>query len=121
MLHAKSLVIFVAYGIYRECAEGGIDNESEIKHPIDFWTFRDVLSKQMLQYSPTHKLFPDDKKMRASTVQTKSNFRRVTGKLECLDNVTYYMFDATQNKPSTRYGSTRLCGYLTDFERPVKS
>ena len=73
------------------------------------------------QYPLTHKLFPSDKKMRASTVQTKRKRRRVTGKLECLDNVTYYMFDATQNKPSTRYGSTRLCGYLTDFERPVKS
>ena len=45
MLHAKSLAIIVAYEIYKECAEVGIESEWEIEHPIDFWTFRDVLSK----------------------------------------------------------------------------
>ena len=70
----------------------------------------------MMQYSPTHKLFPGDKKMRASTVQTKSKCRRVKGELECLDNVTYYMFDAAQNKTNTRSRSKRLCGNLTYFE-----
>ena len=70
----------------------------------------------MLQYSPTHKLFPGDKKMRASTVQTKRKRSRVTGKLECLENITYYMFDAAHNKTSTRSGSESLCGYLKYFE-----
>ena len=59
--------------------------------------------------------------MKASTVQTKRKRRRVTGKLECLGNVTYYMFDAEQNKTSTRSGSTRLCGDLTYFEWHVES
>ena len=40
----------------------------------------------------------------------------VTGEIECLENVTYPMFDAAHNKPNTRSGSARLCGYLTDFE-----
>ena len=31
------------------------------------------------------------------------------------------MFDASQNKTSTRSGSARLCGDLTDFERHVES
>ena len=62
MLQTKSLAIVVAYDIYKECAEGRIDSEWEIEHPIDLWIFRDVLSKQMLQYSPTHQLFPGDKK-----------------------------------------------------------
>ena len=121
MLHEKSLAIIFAYDIYKECAEGGLDSEWKIEHPIDFWTFRDVLSKQMLQYSPTHQLFPGDEKRRASTVQTKRKRRRVTGGLECLEIFTYSMFDVAQNKPSTRSGSARLCGDLTDFERHVES
>ena len=59
--------------------------------------------------------------MRASTVQTRSKHKRVTGELECIDNVTYSMVDASQNKPSTRSGLERLCGDLTDFERHVES
>ena len=54
-------------------------------------------------------------------MQTKIKRRRVTGELECLDNVTYSMVDASQNKPITRSGSERLCGDLTDFERHVES
>ena len=121
MLHEKYLAIVVAYGIYKEYVEGGIDSEWEIEHPIDFWTFIDVLSKQILQYSPTHQLFPGDKKTRASKAQTIRKQGRVTGELECLENVTHYILDTEKNKPSTRSGSTRFCGYLTGFERCVES
>ena len=31
------------------------------------------------------------------------------------------MFDAARNKPITRTGSARLCGYSTYFERQVES
>ena len=74
----------------------------------------------MLQYSPTHQLFPGDEKMKASMVQTKRKRRRVTGELECIENVTYSMFYVAQNKPSTRSVSERLCGDLIDFERHVE-
>ena len=121
MLHTKALAIVFAYDIYNECAQGGLDSEWKIKHPIEFWTFRDMLSKKMLQYSPTHQLFPGDEKMRASMVQTKEKRRIVTGELECLEKFTYYMFDAAQNKHSTRSVSERLCGDLTDFERHIES
>ena len=30
------------------------------------------------------------------------------------------MFDSAQNKPSTKYGSARLCVYLTDYERHLE-
>ena len=78
--------------IYKECAEGGLDSEWKIEHPTELCTFRDVLSKQILKYSPTHRVFPSDDKMRALAVQMKSKFRRFTGELECLDNVTYSIF-----------------------------
>ena len=83
--------------------------------------YLEFFSKQMLQYSTTHQLFLGDEKMRASTVQTRRKHRRVTGELECLDNITYSMFDAAHNKPSTRSGSERLCGYLTEFKQHVES
>ena len=121
MLHERYLVIVVAYNIYNECVEGGIDSEWEIEQPIDFWELRDVFAKQMLQYSPTHWIFPGDDKIRASTVHTKINRSRVIGDLECLENVIFYMFDAAQNKPSTRSVSARLCGHLKTFERHVES
>ena len=54
-------------------------------------------------------------------VQTKRKSRRVTGEIECLDNVKYSMFYAAHNKSSTRSGSVRLCGDLTDFEQHVES
>ena len=75
----------------------------------------------MLQYSPTHRLFPSYGKMRATTFQTKINHRRLKYDLECLENITYSMFDSSQNKPSARSGSVRLCGELTDFEQHVES
>ena len=73
-----------------------------------------------MKHSPTHKLFPGNKKMRASAVQTRRKRRRVTDELECLDNITYYMFDAAQNKNITRSGSAILCVDLIEFERHVE-
>ena len=52
-------------------------------------------------------------------MRTKSKRRRVTFELELIENVTYSMFDAAQNKPRTGSGSAILCGDLTDFERHV--
>ena len=49
MLESKDLMIVVAYDIYNECAEGGLKIEWKIEHPIEFCTFRDMLSKQMLK------------------------------------------------------------------------
>ena len=79
----------------------------------------EMCCKKMLQYSPNHQLLTGDEKMRASTVQTKNKHRRVTSEIEYLENVTYSIFDATQNKSSTISRSARLCGYLTDFERHI--
>ena len=39
------------------------------------------MSKQMLQYSPTHQLFPGDKKMRAPTVHTRMKRNIVTDEI----------------------------------------
>ena len=48
MIQSKAPAIFVAYDIYKEFKEGGIDSEWEIEHSIDNGRFRDVFSKQIL-------------------------------------------------------------------------
>ena len=53
MLHAQALGIATAYDIYCEVVDGHLDNEWILDGPVDFWSFRDRLSIQMLEYSPT--------------------------------------------------------------------
>ena len=65
--HALSLAIVTAYDIYLEICEGKIDPNYRLQSPVSFFTFRDVLSKQMCQYNPVHQLYPGDEKMRAVT------------------------------------------------------
>jgi hypothetical protein len=53
MIHRKALAVVVACDVYLECAEGDLDPAWKIEKPMDFWPFREKLSKQMLQYKPT--------------------------------------------------------------------
>jgi hypothetical protein len=58
------------HDLYLEVAEGKLDLAWEIDEPVDFWTFRERLSIQMLAYSPTHHKYPGNKGMQASTQQS---------------------------------------------------
>ena len=64
--HGTSLAIVVAYDMYKECAEGTICSEWKIqpKKVMDFHTFRDRLSTQGLEYSPSFGRYPGDRAMR---------------------------------------------------------
>lgn len=62
--HAKALAIVTAYDIYLECTEGNLDPHWKVEDPVDFHTFRDILSIQMLQYDPVKQQYPGDEKMR---------------------------------------------------------
>jgi len=62
MLHAKALAVTVAYDIYLECSEGAMQQEWAMEKPVDFYTFREKLAKQMLAYSPQHRKYPGDEK-----------------------------------------------------------
>ena len=71
MLHGKSLAVVVAYDLYLEVAEGKLNPAWGIEEPLDFWTFRERLSIQMLEYSPARKKYPGDAGMRVSTQQSR--------------------------------------------------
>ena len=69
VLHGKAMAIVVAYDIYKEIAEGGL-NEAwaiEEKKRITFWQFRDRLSMQLLLYKASKCSYPGDSKMREVT------------------------------------------------------
>ena len=48
--------------MYLECAEGLINPEWKVDETVDFHTFRDILSKQMLSYDPKKQNYPGDQK-----------------------------------------------------------
>ena len=72
MLHTISLAIVIAYDMYLEVTEGKLDKDWKIVYPVDFWTFRDVLSIQMLEYDPKNRRYPGDDSMRVCTKQNKN-------------------------------------------------
>ena len=72
MLHAMSLAMDIAYDSYLEVAEGKLNPEWKTL-PVDFWRFRNRLSKQMLVYDPLHRKYSGDGAMRVCTSQRKRN------------------------------------------------
>ena len=49
-----SLAVFIAYYIYLEVSEVELDQKWKDKNIVDFCTFHDLLSNQMIDYNPTH-------------------------------------------------------------------
>ena len=68
MLHGMGLAIVIAYDMYLELSEGKLASKWKTL-PCDFWTFRNKLSKQMLQYDPLTHEYWGDAGMRVWTAQ----------------------------------------------------
>jgi hypothetical protein len=82
MLHAKAMAIVVAYDIYLELAEGGVDpdwklvDDKEKPNPVDFHVFRETLARQMLAYTPKKNKYLGDDKFRSYTKLGKAKRAR---------------------------------------------
>jgi hypothetical protein len=76
MLHAKAMTVVVAYDVYLECAEGNLDESWKVSNPVDFYTFRETLSRQMMAYDPKKNKYLGDDKFRDFTKQTKAKRAR---------------------------------------------
>ena len=74
MLHGMVLAIVAVYDIYIECAEGELVSEWKYKL-IDFWTFRESLSNQMLKYNPIHREYHGDAQMIVCSQQHRNRHR----------------------------------------------
>ena len=57
--------------MYLECAEGEINPAWKVNEPVDFHTFCNILSKQMLSYNPKMQNYPGDNKMQVVTQQSR--------------------------------------------------
>ena len=143
MLHATALAIVIAYDMYLEVAEGKLNSDWKVTFPVDFWTFRDVLSLQMLQYNPKDRTYPGDDSMRVCTKQNKSQRKgKKKSRQELEDDDTDISETASKKgrgRPSVaskqkqkeaqefkraKYGrgdNSRLCGNLSRLDKHIKS
>ena len=72
MLHAVSLSVVVAYDMYLKVAEGELDQTWKENNIIEFWTYCDLLSNQMVKYNPTHCKYAGGTNMRPAKQQNKA-------------------------------------------------
>jgi len=135
MLHITSLAIVVAYDIYLEVCEGKLDEEWKVNHPADFWTFRDILSIQMLEYDPKRRKYLGDDTMRVCTKQSKKNRtneednlvtlrsgkKRTRGRPSAADLDSGKVAREFVRDKSGRGQNSRLCGDLSRLDRHLKS
>ena len=104
-----------------------MDNSWQVKKPVDFYTFREKLAKQMIQCNPTDRKYPGDEKFRVSTQQPKKRrFANVTRQLNSSDaSVAAESSGNSTTSNLTRDHFTkntkRLCGDLTFLYRHVQS
>ena len=70
MRHGKAIALSMAYQLYLQCAEGGVDPEWKVT-PVSGPQFCQKLSKQMVTYRPSELYYPGDEKMREATIKKK--------------------------------------------------
>ena len=78
--------IMVAYDMYLELAEGKCDETWKVAEPVDFWTFRDILSTQMLKYDPRAKKYKGDANFRVNTQLSRAQSERRVARAEAVSN-----------------------------------
>ena len=118
MLHTMSLAGVVAYDMYLEVAEGKLDQTWKDENSVDFWTFRDLLSNQMVKYNPTHCKYAGGTNMRPAKEQnkaTRDNSKDGTrGKIGGGISRGGSIVQLCKKKSKYRRGAnSRLCGNLT--------
>ena len=132
MLHATSLAIIVAYYIYLEITEEKLDEDWRVSSSVDFWTFRDVLSIQMLEYNLSKRKYIGDDVMCACTKQKWKD--RVTNDDDTTKGGSKWRGRPTAaalweakviqrfNKSKKGRGETsRLCGDLSRLDKHIRS
>jgi len=117
MIRGFSAGVVTAFDMYKECAEGDLDEEWKLdkKERKSFEDFRMDLSGQMLAYSPSNRNYPGDEKHRKNT-QLSTAARKRTREI-ALDNVTRELFEEVK----TGADDCRLCGDLTRYANHVES
>lgn len=116
--HGKSLAVTVAYDMYLECTEGELNVDWKVNEPVDFHTFRDILSRQMLSYDPKNERYPGDAKMRVVT-QLSRKRRHSPQKESRESNLGGERTSMNQYRQAIR--EKRFCEDLASYEKHLCS
>ena len=63
MLHFMSLAVVVDYEMYLDVSERDLNYTWKDDNIVDFWTFSDILSNQIIRYNLTHCKYAGDANM----------------------------------------------------------
>ena len=77
MIHGFAMTVVTAYDMYLECCEGNLEQEWKVDKPMDFYTFREKLSEQMLCYRPEKRCYAGDENHRKSKQQNSHQRRKM--------------------------------------------
>ena len=137
MNHAKALAVLTAYDIYLEVTDGELHPAWKVKDELklDFWSFRAILSNQLLSYHPTQRQYLGDLQFRVSTKQTQAQRAAAVAEvIEEGDETTSPTKRGRKTKrdsqresfeqefkKSKRGANTRLCGDLTKLRTHINN
>ena len=67
-MHMKAIVGVMAYSIYEQCAQGGVDAAWKLDKYMSHMEFKRVLERQMCEYKAAKLKYPGDAELREATV-----------------------------------------------------
>lgn len=127
LLYPREAVV-VAYDMYLECATGNLNGAWKVEKPVDFFTFREALGIQMLQYSPSNRKYPGDEAFRVSTQEPrhrrkdpKSSRPPTPKRLRRPERAPDDDTSSTLTPKDLQDASGRLCGLLDSYCEHVAS
>jgi len=116
MYHAKAMAVVIAFDIYKECCTGSVSRDFEATQ-VDFFTFREKLSKQMLTCDPRERKYYGDEKFRVSTQQPKKiRTTKTSGEASSMSSGTVSSMTSTGvSKATLQEEEGRICGFLDEI------
>jgi hypothetical protein len=127
MRHGKAIAMSMAYQIYLQCAEGGVDADWKVT-PVSGPLFKKKMSAQMVNYRARQHNYPGDEKMRGAT-QTAKKYRGTSDEgiaMVALDSgakrAHYDKYVDMKMMPRDKTKRPRLCsGNITLLTEHIKS
>jgi hypothetical protein len=118
MKHGKAMALVVAYDVYKECAEGNLNLTWKVEKPVTDKRFHDVLSRQLLKWSPVNQVYAGDKRMRR--VSKLNRMQRQMKRQRSHFVERYEDAVSLDDFKKCKSGiALRLCGNLIDFKRHI--
>ena len=107
--------------------EWEIDRTWKENNIVDFWTFFNLLSVQILRYNPTHRKYAGESNMRPDTQQNQDardkskDDERVKIVRPLVEGLQFSNFEKFKEANYRRGANSRLCGNITQIDMHIKS